>query len=144
MISVIGTGVEHGHGAVGLLPISSSAPVFISSGGLVRWLVDRRLRHKLREHELGSLQLAWGSDKSPGRDAGEWIRYAGSIIGNLPRHDGSAAQVGQQNFSLVGGTHNPFFAGANADWLALIPFVVLVGILYLAGREMFLAKPSER
>jgi hypothetical protein len=29
--------------------------------------------------------------------------------------------------------HNPFFAGPNADWLALIPFVVLAGFLYLAG-----------
>src|SRR5207247_5372702 len=36
--------------AVGVyLPISSSAPVFV--GGLVRWLVDRRMRHRLRERK---------------------------------------------------------------------------------------------
>ena len=30
---------------------------------------------------------------------------------------------------------NPFFAGPNADWLALIPFVALTGFLYLTGRQ---------
>jgi hypothetical protein len=29
---------------------------------------------------------------------------------------------------------NPFFAGPNADWLALIPFLLLAGFLYLTGR----------
>src|ERR1035438_8956190 len=42
--------------AVGVyLPISSSAPVFV--GGLVRWLVDKRLRHQLREHKLTEEEL---------------------------------------------------------------------------------------
>jgi hypothetical protein len=35
--------------------------------------------------------------------------------------------------------HNPFYAGPFADLLALIPFVVLMIILYLAGREMILS-----
>ena len=37
--------------AVGVyLPISASMPVF--AGGIVRWLVDRRMRHNLRQHNL--------------------------------------------------------------------------------------------
>ena len=50
--------------AVGVyLPISSSAPLFI--GGMVRWLVDRRMRKKLKEHKLNEEQLTAESDKSP-------------------------------------------------------------------------------
>jgi xanthine/uracil permease len=29
---------------------------------------------------------------------------------------------------------NPFYAGAQSDWLALIPFVALAGLLYFVGR----------
>src|SRR6185369_7927652 len=51
--------------AVGVyLPFSSSAPLFV--GGMVRWLVDRRMRHSLREHNLDEAQLTAEGDKSPG------------------------------------------------------------------------------
>jgi hypothetical protein len=30
---------------------------------------------------------------------------------------------------------NPFHAGAQSDWLALIPFVALAGLLYFVGRK---------
>ena len=33
-------------------------------------------------------------------------------------------------------------AGPNADWLALIPFVLLAGLLYLTGRQMHLIQKS--
>ena len=33
------------------LPISSSAPIFV--GGLVRWLVDHRMRHALARAQAG-------------------------------------------------------------------------------------------
>ena len=33
---------------------------------------------------------------------------------------------------------NPLFAGPHADWLALLPFVVLSAFLYLVGREVLL------
>ncbi len=36
-------------------------------------------------------------------------------------------------------THNPFFKGDSSDALSLIPFVLLMLLLYLAGRERFLA-----
>ncbi len=35
-------------------------------------------------------------------------------------------------------TSNPFFAGLNADLLAMVPFVILIAILYLAGRGVIL------
>ena len=40
---------------------------------------------------------------------------------------------------------NPFYTGASADLLALIPFAILTILLYLTGRETILAsrKPVE-
>ncbi len=52
--------------AVGVyLPISSSAPIFV--GGLVRWLVDSRMRRqfRLRNLNLNEAQLAAQSDQTP-------------------------------------------------------------------------------
>ncbi len=73
--------------AVGVyLPLSSSAPVFI--GGLVRWLVDRRLRHTLREHKLSEEQLTAESDKSPGVLLASGYIAGGAIAWHLHRlHD---------------------------------------------------------
>jgi hypothetical protein len=35
--------------------------------------------------------------------------------------------------------HNPFFDGPRSDLLALAPFVVLIALLWLVGREKWLA-----
>jgi hypothetical protein len=43
-----------------------------------------------------------------------------------------------------GEAHNPFFSGPHADWLALLPFVLLTGFLYLVGREKLLAGDASR
>ena len=115
------------------LPIASSAPIFV--GGLVRWLVDQRMRHSLREHKLDEATLAAESDKSPGvllasgyiaggAIAGILIAFVAGVLGDLDARITSWAEAS-----------NPFFAGPNADWLALIPFVALTGFLYLTGRQ---------
>ena len=39
--------------------------------------------------------------------------------------------------------NNPFYAGPNADWLALSPFAALVLFLYLVGRNVLLGTGSN-
>jgi hypothetical protein len=39
--------------------------------------------------------------------------------------------------------NNPFFTGTSADLLALIPFVILIVLLYMTGREMILASKKS-
>jgi ABC-type methionine transport system permease subunit len=34
--------------------------------------------------------------------------------------------------------HNPLFHGANANLLSMIPFLILMVLLYLVGRELLL------
>ncbi len=124
------------------LPVSSSAPIFV--GGLVRWLVDQRMRRSLREHKLDEAALAAESDKSPGvllasgyiaggAIAGIIIAFVAGVLGNLDARITKWAEAS-----------NPFFAGPNADWLALIPFVALAGFLYVTGKQRLQPQPYLR
>jgi hypothetical protein len=45
---------------------------------------------------------------------------------------------------LWSNANNPFFNGDWSDLLSLLPFLVLVTILYLVGREMLLAPKRGR
>ena len=129
--------------AVGVyLPISSSAPVFV--GGLVRYLVDRKLRHALREHNLDEHQLAAESDKSPGVLLASGYIAGGAIAGIIIAFIAGALGGVDKSITDWANAHNPFFNGPNSNWLALIPFVLLTGFLYLVGRELALAKRSGR
>jgi hypothetical protein len=129
--------------AVGVyLPISSSAPVFV--GGLVRWLVDRRLGRRLRDRNLDAAQLAAASDQSPGVLLASGYIAGGAITGIIIALMTGA--LGGADFALTkwAEAHNPFFAGRNSDLLALLPFAALTWFLYLVGREWLLAAKAGR
>jgi hypothetical protein len=128
--------------AVGVyLPISSSAPVFV--GGAVRWLVDRKLRHELREHKLDEAQLAAESDKSPGVLLASGYIAGGAIAGIIIAFIQGVTTGFDAELTKWAESMNPFYGGPNADWLALIPFVLLGGFLYLVGREKLLAGKKQ-
>jgi putative OPT family oligopeptide transporter len=127
--------------AVGVyLPISSSAPIFI--GGLIRWLVDRKLRHELREHKLDEQQLAAEGDKSSGVLLASGYIAGGAIAGIVIAFvQGVAVEFYSKREAWA--KTNPFHTGDNADWLALIPFGLLTVFLLLVGRGTLLkSKPS--
>ncbi len=124
------------------LPISSSAPIFV--GGLVRWLVDYRMRRALREHKLDEAALVAESDKSPGVLLASGYIAGGAIAGIVIAFVQGVTTKLDSSISTWASDHNPFFAGPNADWLALIPFVVLAGFLYVTGRQMLLAPAPAR
>jgi len=123
--------------AVGVyLPISSSAPIFV--GGMIRWLVDRKMRHELREHNLDEHQLAAEGDKSPGVLLASGYIAGGAIAGIIIAFIAGAFGSVDTDITKWAGANNPFFAGANADWLALGPFLMLMVFLYLVGRGKLL------
>jgi putative OPT family oligopeptide transporter len=130
--------------AVGVyLPLSSSSPIFI--GGMIRWLVDRNLRKKLQHRNLTEEQLVAEGDKSPGVLMASGYIAGGAIAGiviafmaGLPALD--PVSKGIEKWSK---TNNPFFGGAYADLLSLIPFILLTFLLYAVGREWLLTtKPG--
>ncbi len=116
------------------LPVSSSAPIFV--GGLVRWLVDWRMRRALREHHLDEEALVAESDKSPGVLLASGYIAGGAIAGIIIAFVQGVTTKLDSRINTWATDHNRFFAGPNADWLAMIPFVLLAGLLYLTGRQM--------
>jgi len=119
--------------AVGVyLPISSSAPIFV--GGLIRWLVDRRLRHNLREHKLSEEELVAEGDKSPGVLLASGYIAGGAIAGIVIAFLAGALPGADTRIANWAERANPFFGGANADVLSLLPFTGIVGLLYFVGR----------
>ncbi|HEY6168488.1 MAG TPA: OPT/YSL family transporter, partial [Verrucomicrobiae bacterium] len=119
--------------AVGVyLPLSSSAPIFV--GGLVRWLVDRKQRDALKDSGLSTEQLAAESDKSPGVLLASGYIAGGAIAGIIIAISEVSLQPVLKVFNGWAEQFNPFYAGAHADWLALLPFLVLCALLFLSSR----------
>ncbi|HEY9171264.1 MAG TPA: OPT/YSL family transporter, partial [Verrucomicrobiae bacterium] len=128
--------------AVGVyLPISSSSPIFV--GGLIRWLVDWRMRHKLREHKLDEAALAAESDKSPGVLLASGYIAGGAIAGIIIAFIAGALGSLDATITRWAEASNPLFAGPHSDWLALLPFAALTAFLYLVGREVLLREKRQ-
>jgi len=130
--------------AVGVyLPLSSSSPILI--GGLIRLLVDRYIRKKHTGKNLTEDELTAEGDKSPGVLMASGYIAGGAIAGIL-----IAFMAGVPFMKTFTGridewsTSNPFFDGPNSDLLSCLPFVVLVALLYLVGRELLLAPKAAR
>ncbi len=127
--------------AVGVyLPLSASTPIFV--GGMVRWLVDRWLRkHKFRRHRLTHEELLAEGDRSPGVLLASGYIAGGALAGIVIAFMTGVPRLIPINQHLQEwqAAHNPFFDGAYADLLALIPFFVLCLLLYLVGRDLWLA-----
>ena len=123
--------------AVGIyLPISTSAPIFI--GGSVRYLVDIYLKRKLKAKNLTEDEIVAETDKSNGVLLASGYIAGGAIAGILialfavqPTLKG--VQDAAEHWAKEG---NPFFS---SDLLGILPFVVLAVVLYLVGREIWLA-----
>lgn len=124
--------------AVGVyLPLSSSSPIFI--GGLIRWLVDKSIRKKLQHKNLTEEQLVAEGDKSPGVLLSSGYIAGGAIAGIIIAFMAGVLTDVNDKLSRWSTLNNPFFDGEWADVLSLIPFAILIVLLYLAGREFILS-----
>jgi putative OPT family oligopeptide transporter len=129
--------------AVGVyLPLSSSSPIFI--GGMIRWLADRYVRSKYRGMNLTEEQLTAEGDKSPGVLMASGFIAGGAIAGIINAIIQGVPSMAPFNDKLDAiAAKNPFVSGGSADVLSCIPFVLLMLLLYLVGREVLLAgKPK--
>jgi len=128
--------------AVGVyLPLSSSSPIFL--GGMIRWLVDKYLRVKFANKELTEEEFVAETDKSPGVLMASGYIAGGALAAVFIAFFAGLWKERSDQVEHWSRAHNPFFNGGWADLLSLIPFVVLMIILYLVGREVILA-PKRR
>src|SRR5687768_30644 len=125
--------------AVGVyLPLSSSSPILI--GGLIRWAVDKWIARKHAASNLTEDQLIAEGDKSPGVLMASGYIAGGAIAGIIIAFlAGVPAMAGFNERVDAFGEANPFRTGAMSDVLSLIPFLLMVLILYLTAREKLLA-----
>ena len=129
--------------AVGVyLPLSSSSPIFI--GGMVRYLSDLYVRKKYRGANMTEEQLVAEGDKSPGVLMASGYIAGGAIAGILIAFMAGVPFMAKYNDTFdKWAASNPFVTGGHADLLSCIPFVILIVLLYLVGREVLLA-PKPR
>ena len=125
--------------AVGVyLPLSSSSPILI--GGLIRWAVDKWIAKKHAGKNLTEEQLVAEGDKSPGVLMASGYIAGGAIAGIIIAFlAGVPAMRGLNERIADFSARNPMFEGGAADALSLIPFAILIILLYLTGREKLLA-----
>ncbi len=126
--------------AVGVyLPLSSTSPIFI--GGMIRWLVDRARKRELEAANvhLSEEEFTAESDKSPGVLMSSGYIAGGAIAGIIIAF--VASQMDKVDAALTTWSleNNPFFEGAYSNPLAMIPFVLITGFLFLVGRGKLLA-----
>ncbi len=124
--------------AVGVyLPLSSSSPIFI--GGLVRWGVDKWIARKHAGARLTPDQLTAEGDKSGGVLMASGYIAGGAIAGILIAFLAGVPSMAGFNKSIEAfGEANPLRSGPTADLWSLIPFAILIAVLYLTGREVLL------
>ncbi len=131
--------------AVGVyLPLSSTSPILI--GGLIRWGVDRWIRGtKFVGRSLSEEQLVAEGDKSPGVLMASGYIAGGAIAGIIIAFMAGAPFMAGFNRQIeTFSSRNPFVSGQSADALALIPFAILIIVLYMTGREKLLAHRAAR
>ncbi len=128
--------------AVGVyLPLSTTSPIFI--GGAIRWGVDLYLRKKLAAQNLTEEQFNAETDKSPGVLMASGYIAGGAIAGIVIAFLAGVLTDTNKKIEDWAGAHNPFFTGDNANLLSLIPFVALIVLLYLTGREKILTSRAR-
>ena len=124
--------------AVGVyLPISATTPILV--GGAVRWLVDYQRRGELAGKNLSEEQLIAEGDKSAGVLMASGYIAGGAIAGIVIAFVAGVLDRVDHAITTWASEHNPFFAGPQADLLALLPFVAATAVLYLTARERILA-----
>jgi putative OPT family oligopeptide transporter len=125
--------------AVGVyLPISSTAPIFV--GGLIRYFVDRKKRKEPEARDLDDTQFSALTDRGPGVLFASGYIAGGAIAGILIAF--LAGVTGDFDAALQrwSTASNPFFEGPHADLLSMLPFLVLIVLLWMVARGKLLSR----
>jgi len=123
--------------AVGVyLPVSVSMGIF--AGGMIRWWVDRLDRPRLVNQGLTPEEITAESDKSPGVLMASGYIAGGAIAGIVIALVAAGMEKTDRLITDWSTKSNPFFAGANADLLSLVPFGLLLAFLWLSARGYIL------
>ncbi len=120
--------------AVGVyLPLSSSAPIFI--GGLLRRITDWKNNQRPENAGLSPIELVAANDRGPGVLLAAGYIAGGALAGIVIAFSAGVLTNFDKAVSEWAAKYNPFFGGPSADALSLLPYGLLVALLYIAGRR---------
>jgi len=101
----------------------------------VRWVVDRRSNKMDKYKHMNEDEKQAVGDRSPGVLLASGYIAGGALAGILIAITAGVMTNFDQELTDWATLHNPFFEGANSDLLSVLPYAVIVLLLYLVGRE---------
>jgi putative OPT family oligopeptide transporter len=115
------------------LPLISTLPIAV--GGMVRWLADRR-NNRLPQYEKLSLEERQAAgDRSSGTLLASGYIAGGALAGIIIAITAGVLTDFDSTMAAWAEASNPFFAGPNANLLTLIPYGLIIALLYWVARE---------
>jgi len=120
--------------AVGVyLPLVSTLPIAI--GGLIRWMVDRRNNRLPQYAGLNEEERQAAGDRSSGTLLASGYIAGGALAGIIIAITAGVLTDFDTTMGKWAEASNPFFAGASADLLSILPYAALILLLYWVARE---------
>jgi len=111
---------------------------------MIRWAIDKYLRARWTGELRTEEEMVAESDRSPGVLMASGYIAGGAIAGVLIAFMAGVLSNFDKSLTDWSEKFNPFFAGPWSDLLALIPFVVLCWLLYIVGKEKWLAPKTSK
>jgi len=120
--------------AVGVyLPLASSMPLLI--GGVIRWFVDRH-NNKLEQNlHLNEEERQAAGDSSSGVLLSSGYIAGGALAGIVIAFTAGFLTDFDKAIGDWASAHNPFYEGAYADYLSMLPYLGLMLLLYFVAKE---------
>ncbi|HEY0062064.1 MAG TPA: oligopeptide transporter, OPT family [Telluria sp.] len=115
------------------LPLVSTAPIAV--GGAIRWLVDRRNNKLAHNAAMTEEEQQQAGDRSSGVLLASGYIAGGALAGIIIAITAGVLTDFDTMMTKWAEGANPFFAGASADLLSLIPYAALMVLLYWVARE---------
>ncbi len=120
------------------LPLVSTAPIAI--GGFIRWLVDRRNNKLDQNVDMTAEEQQAAGDRSSGVLLASGYIAGGALAGIIIAITAGVLTHFDTAMTKWAEVSNPLFAGASANVLSIIPYALLVILLWWVGRERLARK----
>ncbi|MFN3792920.1 OPT family oligopeptide transporter [Massilia sp.] len=115
------------------LPLLATLPIAV--GGTVRWLADRR-NNKLPQYEkLSDEERQAAGDRSSGTLLASGYIAGGALAGIIIAITAGVLTNFDNSMAKWAEASNPFFAGPSSHFLSLIPYGLIIALLYWVARE---------
>jgi len=127
-------GVQSLSFAVGVyLPLSATLPVAV--GGALRWLADRRNKQLPQYRGMNEEEKQAAGDRSEGVLLASGYIAGGALAGIVIAITAGVMTGFDTMVTNWAERSNPFYSGAGADALSLLPYAVLMALLLWVARE---------